>query len=164
MTPREIDGDVSSGQKHSAASGGSARKGGEQRPLESVLAMLRPRASAKDVTGAWGGGGGGCSPSTHLDFLTPAPGPMLSLLAGTPRQFKIELAMSQETFPWVRRAHSSCNCSRLEALRCCQKTIRGSTLTPTFSQELPSPPSIAFNSIFWLSGYISVPDTNKALE
>lgn len=143
------------------------REKGEQRPTESVLTTLRPgpRASssrAKDVTGAWGWV---VLTINRLGFpLTPAPGPMLSLLAGTPRQFKIELAVSQETFPWARHAHSYCNGSRLEALRRCQKTIRGSTLSPMFSQELPSPPSFAFNSIFWLSGYISVPDTNKALE
>lgn len=75
MTPREIDGDVSSGQKHSAASGGSARKGGEQRPLESVLAMLRPRASAKDVTGAWGGGGRGVLTVNTLGFPYSSPRP-----------------------------------------------------------------------------------------
>lgn len=43
---------------------------------------------------------GGGSPSTNMDFHVLQPLTLcFFLLAGTPRQFNIELAMSQETFP-----------------------------------------------------------------
>lgn len=63
------------------------REKGKQRPPESVLTKLRPgprvsSSSAKDTTGAWGWV---VLTINRLGFpLTPAPGPMLSQLAGTP--------------------------------------------------------------------------------
>ncbi|MEJ1274243.1 hypothetical protein NN561_005125 [Cricetulus griseus] len=77
VTPQEIEDDVSSGQEHSAASGGSARKGGlasaGERAGHAQARTSVSSSSAKDMTGDLGVG---VLTVNRLGFpLTPAPRP-----------------------------------------------------------------------------------------